>query len=98
MVVVSAGHVGGTCGSGIVSSIADVLWMGVMRGVGPPILLHIPIYLKQHTGPLDVSRESGASADQLEETPGRAYLEKLGCRTPPQLHAGGPLHSYTQEG
>ena len=25
MVVVSAGHVGGTCGSGIVSSAADVL-------------------------------------------------------------------------
>ena len=37
MVVVSAGHVGGTRGSGIVSSAADVLWMsGVrgMRGVG----------------------------------------------------------------
>ena len=38
---------------------------------------------------MDVSRESGASADQVEETPGRASLEKLGCRTPPQLHAGG---------
>ena len=25
----SAGHVGGTCGSGIVSSAADVLWMSV---------------------------------------------------------------------
>ena len=25
----------------------------------------------------------------MEETPGRASLEKLGCRTPPQLHAGG---------
>ena len=37
----------------------------------------------------DVSRESGASADQVEETPGRASLEKLGCRTPPQLHVGG---------
>ena len=35
------------------------------------------------TGPLDVSRESGASAGQVEETPGRASLEKLGCRTPP---------------
>ena len=37
MVVVSSGHVGGTRGSGIVSSVADVLWMsGVrgMRGVG----------------------------------------------------------------
>ena len=37
MVVVSAGHVGGTRGSGIVSSAADVLWMFVvsgMRGVG----------------------------------------------------------------
>ena len=38
---------------------------------------------------LDVSRESGAPAGQVEETPGRASLEKLGCRTPPQLHAGG---------
>ena len=55
----------------------------------PPIQLHTPIYLKQHTGPLDVSRESGASAGQVEETAGRASLEKLGCRTPPQLHAGG---------
>ena len=36
-----------------------------------------------------VSRESGAPADQVEETPGRASLEKLGCRTPPQLNAGG---------
>ena len=43
----------------------------------------------QDTGPLVVSRESGAPADQVEETPGRASLEKLGCRTPPQLHAGG---------
>ena len=25
----------------------------------------------------------------MEETPGRASLVKLGCRTPPQLHAGG---------
>ena len=40
-------------------------------------------------GPLDVTRKSGASAGQMEETPGRASLEKLGCRTPPQLHAGG---------
>ena len=55
----------------------------------PPFQLHTPIYLKQHTGPLVVSRESGAPADQVEETPGRASLEKLGCRTPPQLHAGG---------
>ena len=29
--VVSAGHVGGTRGSGIVSSEADVLWMSVVR-------------------------------------------------------------------
>ena len=36
-----------------------------------------------------MSRESGASAGQVEETPDRASLEKLGCRTPPQLHAGG---------
>ena len=35
--MVSSGHVGGTRGSGIVSSAADVLWMSVvcgMRGVG----------------------------------------------------------------
>ena len=35
--MVSAGHVGGTHGSGIVSIAADVLWMSVvcgMRGVG----------------------------------------------------------------
>ena len=30
-----------------------------------------------------------APTDRVEETPGRASLEKLGCRTPPQLHAGG---------
>ena len=29
VVVVSAGHAGGTCGSGIVSSAADVLWLSV---------------------------------------------------------------------
>ena len=29
VIVVSAGHVGGTRGSGIVSSAADVLWMSV---------------------------------------------------------------------
>ena len=37
MVVLSVGHVGGTRGSGIVSSPAAVLWMSVvreMRGVG----------------------------------------------------------------
>ena len=37
MIVVSAGHVGSTHGSGIVSSAADVLGMSVecgMRGVG----------------------------------------------------------------
>ena len=32
--MVSAGHVGGTRGSGIVSSAADVLWMRWMCGVG----------------------------------------------------------------
>ena len=32
--VVSEGHVGGTRGSGIVSSAADVQWMSVVRGVG----------------------------------------------------------------
>ena len=31
--MVSAGHVGGTGGSGIVSSAADVLWMSVVRGM-----------------------------------------------------------------
>ena len=29
--MVSAGHVGGTRGSGIVSSAADVIWMSVVR-------------------------------------------------------------------
>ena len=33
MVVVSARHVGGTRGSGIVSSAADVLWMSAVRGM-----------------------------------------------------------------
>ena len=33
MIVVSAGHVGGTRGSGIVTSAADVLWMSVVRGM-----------------------------------------------------------------
>ena len=33
MVVVSAGHVGVTHGSGIVSSAADVLCMSVVRGI-----------------------------------------------------------------
>ena len=33
VVVVCAGHVGGTCGSGIVSSAADVLGMSVVRGM-----------------------------------------------------------------
>ena len=31
--MVSAGHVGGTHGSGIVSSVVDVLWMSVVRGM-----------------------------------------------------------------
>ena len=31
--MVSAGHVGGTGGSGIVSSAADVLWTNVVRGM-----------------------------------------------------------------
>ena len=31
--MVSAGHVGGTRGSGIVSRAADVLWMSVVRGM-----------------------------------------------------------------
>ena len=29
----NAGHVGGTHGSGIVCSAADVLWMSVVRGI-----------------------------------------------------------------
>ena len=36
-----------------------------------------------------MSPESGASAGQVEETHGRASLEKMGGRTPPQLHTGG---------
>ena len=31
--MVSVGHVGGTRGSGMVSSAADVLWMSVVRGM-----------------------------------------------------------------
>ena len=31
--MVSAAHVGGTRGSGMVSSAADVLWMSVVRGM-----------------------------------------------------------------
>ena len=31
--MVNAGHVGGTYGSGIVSSVADGLWMSVVRGM-----------------------------------------------------------------
>ena len=31
--MVSAGHVGGTRGSGMVSTAADVLWMSVVRGM-----------------------------------------------------------------
>ena len=46
---------------------------------------------------LIVSRESGAPADQVEETPGRASLETLGCRTPPQLHAGGVGRQQQQQ-
>ena len=42
----------------------------------------------QDTGPLVVSRESGAPADQVEETPGRASLEKLGC----QQQQGDTIH------
>ena len=38
------------------------------------IQLHTRIYLKKPTGPLDVSREGGVSASQVERTPGRATL------------------------
>ena len=53
------------------------------------IQLHTLIYFKQHTRPLDVSWECGASANQVERTPGRATLTSW---------VVGPLHSYTQEG
>ena len=33
MIVVSAGHVGGTCGASIVSCAADVPWVSVVRGM-----------------------------------------------------------------
>ena len=33
VIVLSAGHVDGTRGSGIVSKAADVLWMSVLRGI-----------------------------------------------------------------
>ena len=33
MVVVGAGHVAGTGGSGVVSSAADVIWISVVRGM-----------------------------------------------------------------
>ena len=47
------------------------------------------LHLKQHTGPLDVSREGGASASHVERTRGRATITYC---------VVGPLHSYTQEG
>ena len=53
------------------------------------IQLHTLIYLKQHTGPLDVSREGVAFASQVERTPGRATLT---------YWVVGPLYSYTQDG
>ena len=53
------------------------------------IQLHTRIYLKQHTGLLDVSREGSASASQVERTPGRPTLT---------YWVVGPLHSYTHEG
>ena len=53
------------------------------------IQLHTLIYLKQHTGPLDVSREGAASAGQVERTPGRVALT---------YWVVGYLRSYTQEG
>ena len=53
------------------------------------IQLHTLIYIKQHTGPLDFSREGGVSARQVERTPGRATLT---------YWVVGPLYSYTKEG
>ena len=40
----------------------------------------------EHTGPLDVSRESGASAGQVKETP---FSKEIGLSDPSCLHAGG---------
>ena len=37
----SAVYLGGTRGSGIVSSAADVLWMSVMRGVSGVCEMHL---------------------------------------------------------
>ena len=47
------------------------------------------LYTSSNILDLWMSPESGAPADQVEKTPGRASLEKLGCRTPPQQYAGG---------
>ena len=44
MVVVSAGHVGGTCGSGIVSSIAEVQGLREVVGVCEMCMCRAPIY------------------------------------------------------
>ena len=45
-VVVSAGHVGGIRGSGIVSSANDVLWMSVVRGMrGVGVVCKMCMYL-----------------------------------------------------
>ena len=46
--MVSAGHVGGTCGSGMVSSAVDVLWMSVVRGmwgVGEEYVRYVCVWL-----------------------------------------------------
>ena len=43
----------------------------------------------QHYWTSGCSRENDTPADQLKKTPGKTSLEILGCRTPPQLHAGG---------
>ena len=53
------------------------------------IQLHTLIYLKQHTGLLDVSRECVASASRVERTPDGAILT---------YWVVGPLHSYAQYG
>ena len=45
MWVVSAGHVGGTRGSGIVSGAADVLWMSMVRGMRGVGVFEICMYL-----------------------------------------------------
>ena len=43
--MVSVGHVCGTRGSGIVSSVADVLWISVVRGKEKELVKYVCIWL-----------------------------------------------------